>query len=200
MRFVCGHCQKEYMRKVDFVKHTTKYHQPLILNQGPGNIDVKQTTAHAQNQPSASNTTNHSILNTTVVLTGETYWTKILQQDMELSSDDEDSPLKVSIGTTTDIQTHPDKTTGSNTSPIGILDLEPTQYVTTHKFPEDVKKTLTIKSKPTTQIGCVSISLNTNSQTQTEEVKCDLCTYEEHLIIKRQNYIIADAIKNTSGK
>ena len=194
-RFVCGHCQKEYMRKVDFVKHTTNYHQPLILNQGPENIDVTQT-----NQPSVSSTTNHSISNTTAVLTGETDWTKILQQDMELSSDDEDSPLKVSIGMTTGIQTHPDKTTGCNTSPLGILDLEPTQYVTTHKFPEDVKKTLIIKSKPTTQIGCVPISINTNSQTQTEEVKCDLCTHEEHLIIKRQNYIIADAIKNISGK
>ena len=50
-KFVCGHCQKEYMRKVDFVKHTTKYHQPIILNQGPENIDVTQITAHARNQP-----------------------------------------------------------------------------------------------------------------------------------------------------
>ena len=163
-------------------------------------IDVKQTTAHAQNQPSAPITTNHNISNTTAVLTGEIDWTKILQQDMELSSDDEDPPLKVSIGTTTDIQKQPEKTTGCNTSPLGILDLEPTQYVTTHKFPEDAKKMLKIKFKPTSQIGCVPVSINTNSQTQTEDIKCDLCTHEEHLIINRQNYIIADAIKNTSGK
>ena len=57
-----------------------------------------------------------------------------------------------------------------------------------------------VNPKPSPQIGCVPITVNKNSHTQTEDSTCDLCTNEEHLIIQRQNYIIADAIKNTSGK
>ena len=77
---------------MDFIKHITKYHQPLILKQSHDNIDMEKPTAHAQDQASTSNSTNHNISKTTAILSGEVDWHKILQQDMELSSDEEDSP------------------------------------------------------------------------------------------------------------
>ena len=199
-RFTCGHCQKEYVRKVDFIKHITKYHQPLILKQSHDNIDMKNHTEHAQGQASTSKSTNHNISKTTAILNGDVDWHKILQQDMELSSDEEDPTVRISIGTTTDNQIKPDKTIGCNTSPLGILDLEPAQFVTTHNLPKEAKQIMKVKPKPSSQIGCVPTTVNKNSHTQTENSTCDLCTHEEHLIIQRQNYIIADAIKNTSGK
>ena len=85
-RFTCGHCQKEYVRKVNFIKHITKYHQHLILNQDHDNIDMEKPTVHAQHQVSTSNPNKHNITKTTAILNGEVDWHKILQQDMELSS------------------------------------------------------------------------------------------------------------------
>ena len=197
-RFTCGYCQKEYVRKVDFIKHITKYDQPLILKQSHDNIDMEKPTVHAQSQASTSNSTNHSLSKTTAILNGEVDWHKILQQDMELSSDEEDPTVKISIGTTTDVQIKPDKTTGCNISP--ILGLEPAEVVTTHNLPKEAKQIMKVKLKPSSQIGCVPITVNKNSHTQTEDSTCELCTHEEHLIIQRQNYITTDAIKNTSGK
>ena len=142
----------------------------------------------------------YNITKTTAILNGEVDWHKILQKDMELSSDEEDTTVKISIGTTADVQIKPDKTKGCNTSPLGILDLEQAQFVTTHKLPNEAKQIMKVKPKPSSQIGCVPITVSRNSHTQTEDSTCELCTHEEHLIIQRQNYIIADAIKNTSGK
>ena len=38
-RYICGHCQKAYMRNIDFLKHRIHCHQSVILQQGPENID-----------------------------------------------------------------------------------------------------------------------------------------------------------------
>ena len=84
-RFTCGHCQKEYVRKVNFIKHITKY-QHLILNQDHDNTDMEKPTVHSQHQVSTSNPNKHNITKTTAILNGEVDWHKILQQDMELSS------------------------------------------------------------------------------------------------------------------
>ena len=86
---------KSYVRNVDFIRHTTKYHQPVIMKQDAANITFTPT----QSIPSIS-TNTHKIENTTAVLNGTTDWESILTRDLGLSSDEENlTPTKVSIST-----------------------------------------------------------------------------------------------------
>ena len=183
-RYVCGHCHKEYIRNVDYIKHISKFYQPLILKQDKNNIEVSNAPTHAQKQPATSHTPNHNINITTAVMTNSTDWEKILQKDLELSSDEDEPPIKVSIGTLTEVTAQPDKNKSSNTSPLGILDLEPPKFVTTHHLPTEAKTIFKIKSRPTTHIGCVPIIVNKNSETQTDTNHCSACSHEEHLLIQ----------------
>ena len=114
-RFICGNFKKEYMRKVDYIKHITKHHQPLILKQDNSNIEYQSTSAHAQKEPPTSNTTTHCIENTTLIMTGETDWNKILQKDLKMSSDKEDTTLKVSIRVSTEQKINPDNSNSNLT-------------------------------------------------------------------------------------
>ena len=120
-------------------------------------------------------------------------------KDLEVSSNEEDTTLKVSIGVSTELKMNPDRNIGCNTSLFGIVDLKPKQFVTTNEFPPEVKQILKIIPRPTTQIGCVPLSIQKNNQTQADDSVCSMCAHEEHSIIQRQNYIKADAVKNISG-
>ena len=70
---------------------------------------MSNAPAHAQKQPATSHIPNHNINITTAVMTGSTDWEKILQKDLELSSDNDEPPTKISIGTLTEVTAQPDK-------------------------------------------------------------------------------------------
>ena len=110
-------------------------------------------------------------------------------------SDDEQAVTKVSISTTTDKQVYPDTDSAVNTSPLGLLDIGPCHklLLTTHGLPDEAKPYLKIGPKPTTQIGCVPLTVCKNGGTQTDSNTCHNCSYQEHLILDRQTYIIRDA-------
>ena len=78
-RFICGHCHKAYMRNIDFLKHRIHCHQPVILQQGPDNIDrvthnIPTTSKSSVNSLNANPTTRFDINTTTKILEGETNW------------------------------------------------------------------------------------------------------------------------------
>ena len=60
-----------------------------------------------------------------------------------------------------------------------------------------LKEFLKISKKPTSQIGCIPLVAMKNRESQTENSNCKDCSYEEHLILQRQSYVIRDAIRNT---
>ena len=208
-RYVCSVCQKEYIRKPDFISHMSKFHQPLIVKQSNNNISFSPSTAHMQNTPSTS---KHFIKATTDLLTGVTDWDTILRNDLALSDEEEPVNPRVSIGTSTDISKNPDTSKEVNTSPLAILDMGSPKFLNTHSLPDEAKVELKIIPKPTTQIGRVPSTLikNQGSQTdtptkcthatsQTESEPCKECLYQEHLILQRQSYIIRDAELNTDS-
>ena len=78
-----------------------------------------------------------------------------------------------------------------------VLGERQTQLVNTHNLPEESKQFFTIKAKPSTQIDCVPMMSCQHRCTQTETHQCSHCTYQEHLILKRQYFIIQDAINST---
>ena len=210
-RSICGTCNKAYFRNVDYIKHITKFHQPLICKQGPENVEVISATAHAQ-KPTNSN--SHNIRHITDIMNGNLDWEKIIRNDLALSDDEETTPVKISIGTSTDLSKNPSANTEMNTSPLAIVDLEQPTYITTHGLPNEAKTDFKIIPKPSTQIGCVPSVLcktkeiqtdptnhpnKTTSQIQTDNPPCKQCYYEEHQILKRQSYIIQDAILNTQA-
>ena len=95
---------------------------------------------------------------------------------------------------------------------MAIVDLDVPTYITTHAIPTQAKATLKILPKPSTQVGCIPTVICKSKEVQTDEankpktvsmqnqtdpVPCKECLYEEHQIIRRQNYIIQDAIINT---
>ena len=122
-RFICGHCHKSYMRNIDFLKHRIHCHQPVILQQGPDNIErvaQKPTTSNPSvNIMNNSPTTRFDIHTTTKTLEGKTNWEQILRRDLALS--DDDSPQLISRSTLTDQTQNPDISRSCNTSPIGIV-------------------------------------------------------------------------------
>ena len=69
-----------------------------------------------------------------------------IQSYKNVSSDEEDTTLKVSTGVSAELKINPDRNTGCNTSPLGIIDLKPKQFVTTHEFPQKPNRSL--KSNP----------------------------------------------------
>ena len=99
-----------------------------------------------------------------------------------MSSDKEDTTLIVSIGVSTKQKINPDRDIGCSTSPLGILDLKPKQFITTHELPPEAKQILKIKPKPTTQIGYIPLSIQKNNHSQTDNSVYSMCTHEEHLI------------------
>ena len=119
-RYICGTCNKAYFRNVDYIKHITKFHQPLICKQGPENVEVISTTAHAQ-KPTNSN--SHNIRHITDIMNGNLDWEKIIRNDLALSDDEETTPVKISIGTSTDLSKNPSANTEMNTSPLAIVRL-----------------------------------------------------------------------------
>ena len=173
-----------------------------MLQQGLENIERV-----AQNKPTTSNPSVNSLkvspttrfdINTTMkILDGKTNWEQILRQDLALS--DDDSPQLISRSTLTDQTQHPDSSRSCNTSPIDILDMKNGNktFLTTHEAPQDIKEFLKISKKPTSQIGCIPLVAMKNRESQTENSKCKDCSYEEHLILQWQAYIIKDAIRNT---
>ena len=206
-RYICSTCQKEYIRKADFIAHRSKFQIALIIKQSKDNISYTRPPEHAHKQPE---TNLHSITATINALTGKTDWETILRSDLALSDEDEPTNSRVSIGTLTDVTRNPDESKEVNTSPLAILDTQPPRFLNTHSLPTEAKVELKILKKPTTQIGCVFTTLvkNTSSQTdsptkcahstsQTEPVPCKSCLYQEHLILQRQSYIIRDTERNT---
>ena len=90
-----------------------------------------------------------------------------------------------------------------NASPLCIADMDqPTQiYLNSHNAPSNIKEFLTIKPKPTTQVGCIPLVRQKEGSTQTDKPTedCHSCKNEEHLIMQRQAYIHIDAVHNLSG-
>ena len=207
-RYICSSCNKSYVRRSDFIKHTTKYHQPLILKQSEENINlhptpvcvpntsrhIEQTTSITNDTTSTRINTSHNIEQTTSVCNGTTDWLSLIKEDLTLS-DDEQPTTKVSIATTTDKQVNPDTDSAVNTSPLCLLNMGPyhKELLTTHGLSDEARTYLKINPKPTSQIGCVPLTLHKNGGTQTEDITCRKCTYQEHLILERQAYIIKDA-------
>ena len=195
---------KEYVRNVDYIKHITKYHQPLILQQGNENIVLTKPAPVANVRTSNA---QHTLESTTQILTGDVNWTEFLKKDSELSDNDSDSEPRITtavikpkkiIGVNAD-KTYTQKiTTSTNTSPLGLLNLghRDTHLVTTHEIPEEATTLLKVHRQPCTQIGCVPLVCHKSHTIQTEEPSCKTCLYEEHLILQRQNYIRQDAINN----
>ena len=121
--------------------------------------------------------------------------------------------MKISIGTSTDVSKNPDSHKECNTSPLALIDLVKPSFMTTHSVPDELKTSIKIIPRPTTQIGCVPAVVNkdkkvqtdvttktptTDSHMQTDNEPCSSCQYQEHLILKRLNYIIKDAELNTN--
>ena len=130
-RFICGHCQKAYMRNTDFLKHRIHCHQPVILQQGQENIQMlnnapgQTTTCKPHVSTSKGNPQAKFDINTTnTILEGTTDWEQLLRRDLELS--DDDRPKLISRSTITDKKFCPDAPKSCNTSPLGILDIRDT--------------------------------------------------------------------------
>ena len=211
-RFICGICNKKYTRNVDYISHITKNHPPLIMKQGPENVTYDKPTSSTMmeanttnHQPQATTSNYHSIEATTNAITGVTDWETILTKDLELSDDESQpaplAPPKVCMGVNTDKSFPTEENKGSNTSPIGIYNLTPvtSALFSTHNLPEEAKTTLKVSTKATTQIGCVPVVFQKNKAAQTDIQKCQDCSYNEHLIVERQQYIIDDAVRNTQS-
>ena len=99
-RYICSICQKEYIRKVYFIAHRSKFHQPLIVKQSKDNISYTPPPEHVHKQPG---TNQHSITATTDALTGKTDWETKLRGDLALSDEDEPTNSRAPIGTLTDV-------------------------------------------------------------------------------------------------
>ena len=205
-RFTCGICNKQYTRKVDYINHITRNHPPLILQQGAENITWdKQTPTATHNvttttHPSiAQQKPTYTLEATTSALNSTQDWEKILKNDLALSDDEPEhssiSPPKITMGVNTDKTFPKEATKCTNTSPLGIFNLT-SQLVSTHELPEESKGILKIIKKPSTQIGCIPMTIHKNRECQTDDNTCHKCTNSEHLIIQRQQYIINDAVRN----
>ena len=72
------------------------------------------------------------------------------------------------------------------------------QLITIQGVPKEHKEFLRVIPKLTTQVGCVPLVSLKEKCSQTEHKECKECYYQEHLILQRQNYIIKDAILNTT--
>ena len=152
-RFVCGQCNKEYVRNIDFLKHRINCHQPIILKQNEDNVIVhtppskitKLCTDKIQTKSTAnpSTTVQYNIEDTTALLNGQTAnqhfpgpststargsqdidWYKILNKDLEVSPSESGTPKLATTATNTDVHHNPAVSTEVNTSPLCILDME----------------------------------------------------------------------------
>ena len=210
-RYVCGKCNKEYIRNIDFLKHKIKCNQPLILEQNSENISNSKPSTSTnsdrvtmkmpiQSTSKYDSTKSHTIEVTTKLLSSPTNWHDILLKALEITDSENDSPKICSRTTNTEIHKNPSVSTEVNTSPLCIADMDqPTQiYLNSHNAPSNIKEFLTIKPKPTTQVGCIPLFRQKEGSTQTDKPTkdCLSCKNEEHLIMQRQAYIHIDAVRN----
>ena len=80
-RYVCGNCNKEYVRNIDFLCHRSKCHQPIIMSQNLENINLTNPSKQPRtldrivtNNPSVngpSTSTTNTLEATTALLNGE---------------------------------------------------------------------------------------------------------------------------------
>ena len=74
-RYICGHCQKSYIRNIDFLKHRVNCHQPLILKQHSHSVDTTTIKPKEDTHP------KFDIGTTTAFLEGKTNLEDILKKD-----------------------------------------------------------------------------------------------------------------------
>ena len=117
-----------------------------------------------------------------------TDWESILKHDLELGEDEEEKAT-ASIGTTTDLHINPENTAGTNTSPLGLLNLgrNTQQLITVQDVPPEH---FTVIPMATTEIRCAPLVPFKEKCSQTEHKECKEFYYQEHLILQRQNYMI----------
>ena len=80
-RFVCGNCNREYVRNIDSLHHGIKCHQPIIMSQNLENINLTNPSKQPRildrimtNNPSVnspSTSTTYTLEATTALLKGE---------------------------------------------------------------------------------------------------------------------------------